>query len=223
MTQNNPDQKGEKFFFHLNVFDDGYDADKKDAPDEPPPPPTFSEDELNAAKQIAFNEGRKIEAQENQKSREKYIAGQIDLIAQNILALHSAEDAREKLYEREAVNLTLAIFEKIFPMLLQQNGLVELKNIISTVLQNQENHKKLTIFVHPVDVQDISKHMETLRAKGLATDIDVQGDAALNSGACRIAWADGGAVCNPMQLAEEIKQSLQQVLAGRAATSHDEG
>lgn len=218
VSKKNQEKPGDKFFFHLNVFDDDLDLKAK----EDPPPPTFSEDELSAAKQIAFSEGRKMEAQEQQKSREKYIAGQMEIIAKHIGALHATEQARSKQFEKEAIELTICIFQKLFPLLQQHIGIDQLKESIESIIKNQESQKTINVFVHPADLDEISAHVAVLKAKGHTEEsIRVEADEALTPGSCRIGWAHGGAIKNPATVAEEIHARLQQVLAGQAANSHD--
>jgi flagellar assembly protein FliH len=207
-------QGNDKFFFDLNIFDE------KEEPTEPPPP-MFSESDLELARQKAFAEGRQAALKESQESRDQYIAKSLEKLSQDTSVLFAAESAREKTYEYEAVRLCLAIFQKAFPLYQEKFGHEDLKRTLESILARQEGQKQITIHVTLDMVDDINRHLAKLKSGGLDLNFLVQGDETLAPGASRLSWTDGGAVRNPDSLANDIEAALKDLLAGPLAKVHD--
>ncbi len=203
-----------KFFFDLNIFDE------KEEPDEPPPP-MFTEAELEAARKKAFAEGHVQGTKEQQDAREQFIVRVLEKISQDTSVLFAAESTREKTYEYESVRLCLATFQKAFPLYIEKFGTEDLKRTLESILQRQEGQKQIVIHVTPDTVDGIQQHVAKLKASGLDLHFSVQGDEALPAGGSRLSWSDGGAVRNPQALAQEIEQALKELLAGAVPKVHD--
>jgi flagellar assembly protein FliH len=214
MTGRNLQNNKEKFYFNVNIFDE------KEEPSEPPPP-MFSEAELEAARQKSFAEGKQQGLKESAASREQQIAKVLDKLAQDTSVLFAAEATREKTYEYEAVRLCLAVFQKAFPLYQEKFGFDGLKRELETILKRQEGQKLITIFVTPDVADGVNEHLTKLKNAGLDLHFTVQGDETLTPGASRLSWSDGGAVHNPETLANEIEAVLKDLLAGTAPKVHD--
>ncbi len=116
--------------------------------------------------------------------------------------------------------LCLATFKKLFPLYEKTAGFAEMKQVIEDILRRQEGQKQIVIHVIPAAVTGVNEHLAPLKASGLA-DFYVQGDEALPEGACRLVWADGGAVRDAEKLAVEIEAALKDLLAGNGVKAHD--
>ncbi len=203
-----------KFFFDINIFDE------KEEPVEPPPP-MFTEAELEAVRKKAFAEGHAQATHEQQDSRGQHTARLLEKISQDTSVLFAAESTREKTYEYESVRLCLAAFQKAFPLYVEKFGIEDLKRTLESILQRQEGQKQINIHVAPDAVEAIQQHVGKLKASGLDLHFSVQGDEALAAGGSRLSWSDGGAVRNPDALANEIENALKDLLAGAASKVHD--
>jgi flagellar assembly protein FliH len=218
MTKNAPRNKEnpgkEKFYFDVNIFDE------KEEPLEPPPP-MFSEAELAAARKKSFDEGRQQGLKESGESRDQEVAKAIEVIAKNMAILFAAENQREKTYEVEAVRLCLSVFQKAFPLYQEKFGLEELQRHLESILKRQEGQKQILIYVTPALADGITASLAKIKEKTPDLNFSVQGDETLKPGACRLSWADGGAVRNPETLAAEIEGALKELLAGAGTKVHD--
>ncbi|PJB69582.1 MAG: flagellar protein FlbE [Alphaproteobacteria bacterium CG_4_9_14_3_um_filter_47_13] len=205
--------KARKFLFDQNCFDDDYV--EQIIPEEPPPP-TFSEAELEAARKQGFEQGRTKALAEAEASREKFIAGLLDIISQKFQTLFSSESSRESRYESEAVTLANAIFKKLFPALNEKEGLAEIEQIILSTLKNRRELPGIFIEIHTDYVEAIEKRLATitgdLKESGKITII---GKDNLRAGDCHMTWKDGGANRLADALAEEIHSHLEHMLADR--------
>lgn len=221
--QDSNDRDPKKFLFHVNIFDE--EEEEEELEEELPPPPTFSEEELAEARKSGYEKGKGdgfIEATKaEEESRGQFIAETLERLSKETQTLFEQERARADMYEQEATELALGIFEKLFPLYNEQHGFDELKHSISQILQKQQNQLEIQIFVQPDIVQDIQALVGELNSNGMQTKFDVQGDETLSNGACRMSWNDGGAMRNPENLAEQIKALMKASLAGKATKSHD--
>lgn len=204
-----------KFLFDIHVFDE--EGKDLNAVPDIPPPPSFSESELSQAKSDSFSHGKKEGIAEATASREQFISRLLENISAHFETLFAAEHMREKEYEQESVRLALVILHKIFPVLNERVGTDELKKVILDILQESAGHGVIEIEV----AEDCAEEIRALLArrwpegeKGPA--YIVKGRAELKSGACRMAWADGGAVRNPPLMAEKMKEQILALLPAEA-------
>ncbi len=211
----------EKFLFNLNVFDTGETVQEANAQETEPPPVVYSESELEAAKAKAFADGRRQATEEEATSRARHLAVVMAAIAKDTTALFAQEHLREKLYEREAVDMALKIFEKLFPAYSRAHGSEELRTFIGDVLEQQGGRKKISIHVEPDLVDGVEKFMEPLSLRYEGLRFSVTADPEIPTGGCKIRWEDGGAIRDSHAIAEEIHRILQEALAAGDAKGHD--
>lgn len=211
-------RKAKKFLFDMHNFDED---ESIGAPEPPAPPPVFSEAEVEEARKDAFEQGRKQAQQEEAASREQAVATLVNAISGKIDGLVAAEAARAGLYEAESISLCRAIFARLFPELNRTHGLDEVEAVIKNVLEAQRHEAEIIIEVGTDFVGDIRLLAEQvshkIHGKGA---ISVNGDPTMQAGDCRVSWNEGGAERSASRLAEEIRQKLEDTLAGRPAL-HD--
>lgn len=209
-----------KYMFDLNIFDEDH---VEEVEPEIPPPPTFSEEELEAARQEGFARGKSEGLAESKASRDQYVAGIMNTIAQSLPKLFSAETAREKLYEKEALVLALEGFKTLFPLLDSRHGLDETQAVIASALEEVEGKSEIIIEVHPDALEGVEAHIASIRGRlGGATVTIREGEDSLGRGDCLIFWKDGGAVRDATALAAKIKSIMEERLAGSLGKVHNE-
>jgi flagellar assembly protein FliH len=211
-------QKGKKFLFDVNNFDE------PDIPEPeenlPPPPPVFSLEELGQAKDEAFAQGKEAGLDEARHIREQYIAEQVNRIAGEIKGLQLSEQRREKQFEREVLSLCLAIFGKAFPALNARQGLEEVKAVVLGVLA----HQPQSIIAVEVPESDLGEIQERLKALPEVDSelLSIRAGRDLETGSCRMLWEDGGAVRDREALAEAIVSQMEALLASPAKKNNNE-
>lgn len=212
-----PPKKAQKYFFDL--YDFSPEAIQKALEAErAPPPPSFSEQELKAARDKAYAEGKKDGLDEATGQRGRYVAELTAKITENFSALFQEERHRFALYEEETIRLTSGIFRQIFPALNKTGGLDEVAHVIGTVLKNQQTCPEIIIEVQPGYVEDIRVKVDeiliTMRNTGKCT---VKANEALADGDCLLFWNEGGALRDHTHLTQEIEKHLQEILADKAS------
>ncbi len=206
----------EKFLFNMHVFDAAHTE-----PVEEDLPPVFTEDELLSAQKKSFEEGKKQGQTEEKSKRDAHVMALLASIQQNASALFMAEHEREKRFEQESVALSLALFEKIFPLMAERYGFAELRAALQKTLESHTGKQKITLFVQPDFVADIQQALQSLQAHTPDLSFTITQDPALTSGASRVKWDDGGTLRDIGALAQEITQILKETLAGYDTKSDD--
>lgn len=203
--------KARRFFFDQNNFNDDFVPDP-----EVPPPPVFSEQELEAARKESYRQGKDNGLAEAAASREKKVADLLQKVTQNFSTLFAAEQARAAQYEAEALYLARAIFSKLFPALNEKNGLEEVQQALSSILENQRSQAEIIIDVPPDYVEPIQRLLDQAALAGNVAGVCcVKEDKALRHGDCRMRWHDGGAGRDTAALAAEIERIIKHILADR--------
>lgn len=209
-----------KFFFDVNIFD----APPKDEAVEnlPPPPPVFSEDELAAAKDIAFEQGRQQGQKEQREARETHVADTLKVIADGFSRLFAAETVRESVFEKESLRLAVATLDLIFPSLNEKLGHEEVHKIIEKTLIDHRKTKEIKISVP----QGLKGEIETLISRIRSGEHEevlwrVLEDPALSPGDCRLEWSDGGATRDSLRTARDIRRNIEAVLRERLPQAVD--
>ena len=210
---NNGDMKKEKFFFHMNVFDEEIEEEEEIEEDLPPPPPTFSEEELEAARQDGYARGHADATKEQQESRSKYVAETLNNIAAQIQTLFDAESLREKIFEKEALSLSISVLEQILPYMLKEHGFDDLKAHLQGIIEDGHGHGEISVAVAPDMVDAITAFMGKLSEKHSDLRFTVKADEQLSETAVQLSWTDGGAFYDAQAMAEQALLKMREVLA----------
>lgn len=204
-------EKDRKFLFDVNIFD----APPKEAiiEDLPPPPPVFSEDELSAAKDMAFEQGRQQGQKEQIESREQFVAVTLDKIAQNFSRLFAAETLRENVFEKESLRLAITTLDLLFPLLTKELGQKEVREVIEKTLASHRKTKEINICVPVGMMQDVETLIARLR-EGEHDEVlwRVIENPDLLAGDCTLEWGDGGAVRDSLRASQSIRGRIEAML-----------
>ncbi|MEM9470027.1 MAG: hypothetical protein AAF988_07670 [Pseudomonadota bacterium] len=205
-----------KFLFDLNKFDEPDTSEIEEKiieEDIEPPPPTFSEDELEAAKAVAFTQGKSEGIQEERGKREQELTVHMGVLAEQIQTLFASELYREKAYEQEAINLSLQLVDQLSPLLEEKLGLDTIRKVIEKTVMAQSKQSQIIIEVAPDYVEEISTLMDRIRTQEEdAPQFKVKANETLTKGACALSWKDGGMVRDPQGTAKAIKKELEDLL-----------
>ena len=200
-----------KFYFDVNIFD----APPKEEIDEnlPPPPPVFSEDELAAARDIAFEKGRQQGQKEQKESRETHVAQTLDIVAENFSRLFAAEMVRESIFEKESLKLAITMLDLIFPSLTEKLGHGEVYKVIEKTLSDHRKTKEIKICV-PMGFKGEIETLITRIRTGEHEEVlwRVTEDPSLTAGDCTLEWSDGGAVRDSLRTARDIRRNIEALL-----------
>jgi flagellar assembly protein FliH len=209
-----------KFLFDVNVFDSPPKEEINE--DLPPPPPTFSEEDIATAKDIAFEKGRQQGQKEQVESREQFVAQTLATIAENFSKLFAAETVRESIFEKEALKIAIASLDVLFPSLNEKIGREEVLKVVEKTLSDHRKTKEISISI-PTGMKG---EVETLITRIRANEHDevlwrVTEDPNLAQGDCDLEWSDGGAVRDSGRAARDIRRNLEGLLGHSVALLGD--
>ncbi len=205
------ENKDRKFLFDVNIFD--APEVEEVVEDLPPPPPTFSEEELAVAKDLAFEQGRQQGQKEQIESREQYVAQTLEKIADSFSHLFAAEQLRENIFEREALKLSVSALDLLFPLLNEKIGRDEVLKVVEKTLSDHRKTKEITILV-PVGFKgEIETIISRIRKDEHEEAIwKVLEDPSQTQGDCSLEWSDGGAIRDSGRTARNIRKNLESLL-----------
>jgi len=183
-------------------------AARKPATDEPeaPPPPTFSEDDLRAARDAGYAAGLTAGQAQALAGIEKRIETLLGGVGERAAALHADIESRQALAARDVAVLAGAIAGKIAG----KRGADERASLIAEMAQGALVHLCDAPRVSLAVPCDLSAALETrIAAAGFAAAVEVQGDEDLAGADCRLTWRGGG--CDRIEA--DIWRDIETLLA----------
>lgn len=178
-----------------------------------PPPPTFSTEELEASKEMAFENGRQKGLQEAKDLREERTADTLKQMAEVLTSMNAEESYRERQYEQEAVKLGIEIIETLIPTLHDKMGADALQNVLPDILRSQSGQAEILIKLHPDSAVDVDSMLDSLwDDPENAPKCKVVADTSIEIGGCDISWSDGGMVRTPSDMVKKLKETLEELL-----------
>lgn len=221
------------------LFDRSFDEEAKEAPgsapeteadmaevaaeDEVEPEqevPTFSEEEVAAARQEGYAKGKGDGIREAATGIERRIADTLDGVGARLADLLSqAEEARDSTVQ-SGVSIATAITRKLFPELSRRGAVSEVEAIVAAALERGIEEPRVVVRVDPEIYGQVAEHIHAQAvARGFEGKVLVMEDPDLLQGDCRVEWSNGGAERDSASLWQEIDEIIERNLS---LTSQDE-
>lgn len=191
--------RGRKFLFDNN-FDDNVASHLKKAGDDadvdieeiPEAPPTFSTEELEAARSSAYQQGRQDGMADALNGIEKQISLSLDDILNRLPTVFIEQKAFAQSLQNDALKLCQAIMHKLAPALIQSREAVEVEYVVREAFSFLTNQPKVIIRV-PEAVEPYLRDKTDLMASrvGYEGEVVLVGDPELDATDCRISWFAG--------------------------------
>lgn len=216
-----------RYLFDLHLFDEPETDEIEDEKTEdlPPPPPTYSQQELDqaveSARQEAFEEGQKQAAQESAASLEKKTADTFEKVAASLESLLKAEKRREEMFQQDVLKMTRAALSKLVPHYMKSHGYAEIEHFVREIVKSQDKATEITIFVAP----SISERLESMVNDHAALSdyiLYIKKDDSLQDGDCRIEWPSGGAIKSIGAVEKQIGSIIKEYLAHEPNTDQND-
>jgi flagellar assembly protein FliH len=209
--------------FQKFLFDTSFDSEKVRAEKaraaaeaeaaETPPPPTFSEDELEAARQSAYAEGRAAGLAEAEEAQNRYLADVVAALPDRLEQLGTDIAAQEDERRRGALEAAVTVVRKLFPQLAREGGLEEIRAVIEGCLERLRDEPRLVIRTADQDLDALRDRIEAGTAHaGFAGKLVFLADETIARGDVRVEWADGGAERDQAGLWQEIDAVIARAL-----------
>lgn len=177
--------------------------------EEVPPPPSFSEEELEAAREAAFAAGHEAGLESGKQSAEAETLGAVQKVAAQIGTLFSAHEAAVDAMLADAAEIAATAARKIAPEYARVHGLEEIEALVRGTIVNLLDEPRVVVRLHP-DTRDRleARLTEAARRSGFENQLVLLPDAQLAADDSRIEWASGGAERLTAQVWEQIDTVL---------------
>jgi flagellar assembly protein FliH len=182
-----------------------------------PPPPMFTEAEMQGACDIARRKGEEAGMTRGRNEAvaafDKQVAATLSTIAQQ-----TADIARGIAAEAQAagksVDLALAIVRKLHPALVERQGMAEIESVLSQCLESLKQEPRLVAYVHSARLDALQERLTQLSASsGFEGRVVLIGDDAMGESDCRVEWADGGVEREAGRIWRAVEEALARYIA----------
>ena len=221
-----------RFLFENRNFDPDYDPDDEDsfefeedreeaeaeaeaeaAAMEEPPAPTFSEEEVIAAQQTAYDEGKAAGIQEAHAQFEQMIAAATTQISQAIPLVFQQHSRTQEEHEAHALEIATTVSKKIIPAYTENYGLDEIIHVVSQCLEPLRAEPRIIVKVHESLREDTHERLVKIADEvGFDGRVVVMAHEGLVPGDCRVEWSEGGAERNSDDLWQQIDEIIERNL-----------
>lgn len=192
-----------------------------------PPPPTFSEEELQAVREAAFQQGVEVGVQQGRleasQTQQQFFIAVLEALSHRLTLLLSEESTRVAQSREMTLQIALAIARKLLPHYTTHHGLEEIINAVQQVLLGIGETPRLMVRVHPNHVDAIALRLQELVGQhGITSKVVVVPDMSLGDADCLIEWSDGGLERDTMRIWRNIDKLAAEVLQGAHIARHVE-
>ncbi len=213
-------------FYSLDDFrhplppsDETVDETVESEPEEAPPPPVFSQDELEAAKQQVhaqgFIEGKKAgleEAKTESAKRQACIEILLGQMTQQIDTLYAQHRTYVEEQSRQISRIVLSIVRKMAGDIIQTAPTKPVEQLVEECLGIIMHQPKATLTVHPDLRDDLDGRVrEFLNAQGMDGTFTIEADESLDIPNARLEWKHGSADYSLEVLWKQIEEKLQAI------------
>lgn len=212
------------------LFERSFDVVEEDVAEstaaEPEPEvvvPTFSEEELNAAREQAFAQGREQGLAEAAAATEQAILQALAVLDQRLAEILQLAANSHAAATDDAVTVAVGIARKLFPALSAQGALAEVERMVAEAMHLVLGEPRLAVYVNEAILPALAERVDALSAQAAYRgQVELKPDAALPLGDCRVEWTDGGAQRDTAALWRAIDEILERNLAGAALAAADD-
>lgn len=175
--------------------------------------PTYSEEEMAAARERAYGEGMAAGVAQARAGIEQAAAEALDGICRQLGELGQAHERAMAQMRLDATELALLVARKLAPALIDREPLVEIEALIKECLAGLRDEPRVVVRATEPIVEALKSRVDGLAAEcGFPGQIVLLVDETLNGSDCRIEWADGGAERDSAALDNRIEAALRRYL-----------
>jgi flagellar assembly protein FliH len=211
---------------HKFLFDRSFDQPdplprpslRQAAPPAAAPEPSFSRDELEAARREGYEVGRKAALAEAMQSIEERAAAILKSLADGLEALLTGRERDTQETQRLSLEAMRVIAQKAVPALCRKEPLVEIESLVTDCLREAFDEPRIVLRVADPLFDVVQRRLGALTTSaGFAGKVVLLADETLGPGDARVEWAEGGAERDTRRLIGEIDGALARALEAVSA------
>ena len=190
--------------------------------------PVFTQDEMDAAKtaahedgyQTGFEEGRAAAWQEAMQSVEKQTSDTLTVIANSVKELLARSQNDSQAAFAAAVDFAMAVCRKAVPALSERHAIGEIAALLEKNFRFLKDEPKISLRLNPQLADRIKPMLAALvKRESFGGQIAVVRDDSLPVGDCRIEWKNGGLERKTQDVLNQTEELLK--LYAQAAPSNN--
>lgn len=179
----------------------------------PPPAPTFSEEEMAAARDESFRRGRDEALAEASSALEVRMNDSLGAVLSRFEEVFVLQTEAHEDMVRNAVGVATVLVRKMFPHWNQTHGLDEVEQMVHEALEHVDDHPKVIIRVNDQLREALSERVnEMADLRGHDGKIILLGSQTIVPGDCAIEWENGGMVRQMQSLWQNIDAIIERNL-----------
>jgi flagellar assembly protein FliH len=184
-------------------------------------PPTYSEEEVNAAREEGFAAGKKEGIAEAANATQHQIMELLKKMEGQYTKLFRIQNESNAATTRDATAVAVVVARKVLPDLNQRNALGEVEKFAEMALEKVIKEPHVVMRVNPLIQGPLAERIDALIAgKEYAGQVKLMADDGIPLGDCRMEWRNGGAERNLAAKMREIDEIIERNL-GSSVTVTD--
>jgi flagellar assembly protein FliH len=204
-------------------FSFGRDFRAADEPETRSTVPTINLDDhkrlLANAEENGFARGLAAGRDTTMQSQTARIADTSERLCNNVMQILDEMDARQRQYERDAIELAVTLARKLGGAAIERFPLAEIEAAATECFAETRSTPHVVVRIAPDMVEDVQDRLTTIAAeKGFAGRLIVLGEPEIQPGDARFEWADGGIVRDSAALNEAVARAVMTYLRTIPAT-----
>jgi flagellar assembly protein FliH len=177
------------------------------------PEPTFSQAEVDAARQAGFAAGKEDGIKEAADAVERRAADALAALAEGMTEVFRLQGEANDALARNGVAVAVAVARKLFPELSRRNAVGEVERVAEEVFKRTHAEPRIIARVNETLAEPLGQRLrEIAAARGFEGRLLIAPDAAIEPSECRIEWSDGSAERRLETIWQEIDEILRRNL-----------
>lgn len=189
---------------------------------EAPPPPSYSEQDLEQAREEGRVQGRDAATQDMASAIEQRTVQTLETINGHMVQLFEMYEQDKEQHSRDAVAVAEVIVRKLFPAINMDKALAEIEHMIVEAMKRTSGSPKLIVRVAEDMHGEVEVRAQELAAlRGREGTVNIIGDPDVAPGDARVEWEGGGMVRDTGLIWQEIDNIIERNLGERIEWSDD--
>ncbi len=173
---------------------------------------------IAAAEARAYGDGYDAAMREAKAESDRRIALALEEIAIGIRGIATSIAGIEHRMETEAVDVAVAVARKLCSALMAEQPLTEVSALVSDCFSHLVSTPHLVVRISASLYEAAHEHIERLaKQSGFQGRLVILAEPEIETGDCRIEWADGGVVLDRAAIEAKITDLVGRYIASRNA------
>ncbi|MGE5506627.1 MAG: flagellar assembly protein FliH [Actinomycetota bacterium] len=178
-----------------------------------PPAPTFTEEELQLAREAAWEDGHQTGLAEGNEIAARILADAMTALSNHLHDLKVRQEEIGDVNARTAVRVAQAVLKKVLPRTCEAHAFEEVTRVVEECLGHVLDEPRIIVRVSAELVDPVRERLEAVAGDhGFEGRVVVQADPRLTASDCKVEWTDGGAERDQVRLLAEIDEVVERAV-----------